>query len=121
MPYVLKRKNTPKVVTGWPVFIPQAADGGRSDEFKTTFDFEILSQAEHDAVVKAGAEKDGNVDSAIMLRVVQGWGGMVDEDKNDVPFDKEALEEAVEQTNVRQAFITEYMRARTGQKASRKN
>lgn len=121
MSYVMKSKNTPKIVTGWPVFISTATDGGGSKDAKMTFDFEIIPQSAHDAAVKAGAEKDGNIDGEIMRRVVKGWGSMTDEEGADVPFSEEALEDAIDQANIRQAFIAEYVLARSGKKASRKN
>lgn len=98
------------------ISVPQ--DGGRVMKYESRVDFEILLQADQDALyARGGTDKD------LLERVVVGWAGgqFEDGDGAPLPYNEQSKAKLFDISYVRQAFIAAYLKAFTGQDAQRKN
>lgn len=123
MTFVLKNPDTPRHVTGWPVVVQTAADGGKVRKDEITVDYEVISQDAVDAIVAEaqGGQVRANADSALLERVVKNVGGLVDESGQPVVFGDGVLAQLLAQTNVRAAMVAAFFDVASGRRAARKN
>lgn len=82
MAFKVLKKGEPKIVRGWPVVIAEPGDGGSVVKHKIKVDYELMQQADIDALVAEG-------DIPLLARAVHGWAHVQDEDGGDLPCNEE--------------------------------
>jgi hypothetical protein len=98
----------------WPVRISIPQDGGKVQNQDFDAKFEIISQAEHDDVLKGGGD--------MLARVWTGAQRLVGEDgKSPVEFSEEIKAELLDVSYFRTGLASAYYEAFYGRKAERKN
>ena len=100
----------------WPVTVTVPKDGGGVTRHTFECEFELLKQSEFDEVYSGGG-----TDRELLLRVTSGWRKYADEEGNDVPFTREALEAEIDTPFVRNALVAAYLQLSQGREAARKN
>lgn len=97
----------------WPVTVKVPQDGGTYARFSFAARFRQLSKEEREEIRGPRAVDD----SAIVRKAVIGWDDqIVDEDRNPVPFSREALDALIDVPYVLQAFARAYTEAMYGLK-----
>ena len=109
------------LIKSWPVLISAPQDGGRVAKFEVTADFVMLPQSEIDDLLEQARESDGNVDNAVIDRVVRGLAGFSDTSGNAIPYGPDLVERIKGIPYVRKAIVTAFFDATHGRKAARKN
>ncbi|MGQ8367139.1 hypothetical protein [Glaciecola sp. 1036] len=99
--------STKKIIT-WPVTIKAPVDGGQTQEFTCSAEFEIIDQDEYNALI--------NDDIAFLCRVVVGFGNdIAEEDGTPIPYNqKNKLRLFKAGGYIRLGFIDAYHRASAG-------
>ena len=107
---------TEKRTIEWPVAISVPQDGGKVKQVMTRVEFELLDQADYEAVSAEG-------DIALMHRAVVGWpsGEFQDAKGGTLAFDSDSLEMLMQIPYVRAGFVTAYLHVMAGREAARKN
>jgi hypothetical protein len=102
-----------RIVKDWPAEIKVAMDKGRSKPFPITLDLKILPTTQYRELAAQG-------DKEVFEAILQGWGGIHDEDGQELPFNDENRGALAELPAFNQAVVRAYMQASSGE-ASRKN
>lgn len=121
MAFVVSNSDEPRVVRDWPVVIPTALDGGKIRKDEITVDYEVISQSEIDDIIKSARDTGGSDAVDLLTRSIKSINGMVDESNAPIPFNDDALAEALNRPNQRSAMLGAFFDVHAGRKAARKN
>ena len=102
-----------RVIKDWPSEIKVAMDKGRSKSFPITLDLKILPASRYRELAARG-------DAEVFAEIVQGWGGIHDENGEPIAFSQKALSDLSDHPGFSQAILRAYLQASSGE-ASRKN
>lgn len=110
---MLKVVRNPKFTA--PVTVHQPGDGGQIEgRFKVQYRALTKSEVEaHDMTTADGA-------SVFLRDVVQGWEGLVDDEKQPFEFNDENFSLLLDLTHFRVALITTYFSSTNGVKAAKR-
>lgn len=99
MAFILKQKATYM----WPITLVIPVDGGRKERHTFDGEFRRLPQSRINEIIKLAramergrADDDALDDKAAAAEVLAGWAGVIDDDGNEVPFSKGALDQLLE-------------------------
>lgn len=108
--------NKPTAIT-WPVSVDVPDDGGKIRKFEFTGTFNLLDDDAKDAIAaesRAAAPAEDGSDEAVnawkavsvdrIMHFLADWKGVVDQDKNPVPFSKDNML-AIARTSVGVSFL----------------
>jgi hypothetical protein len=113
----------------WPVTFPLPADGGETVEGSLELHFTVLDEeqfslfSEKANKIQLGA--DGNVPATIdastdlVLEVAADWRGVLLENGEPAPFNRDNLRELIKQPGVLMALLMGFRDCRTGQGRAR--
>jgi len=112
MAFVLKQDDR----FTWPISFDVPVDGGRHQ--RQTFDGEFvrLSQSRLRELGEAIQTEEAS-DQDIAREVLVGWAGITDDDGEEVPFSKAALERLLDIPMLATAIVTTYFKSLQGAKA----
>jgi len=99
----------------WPVEVVRAVDGGKTETFRFRAQVEKLSAED----IESLKEGDGD-DVAVIRNRIHDWSEVYDGEGNAVPFDTDALDEALDDLDVRDALRSAVMEVSYG-RGARKN
>ena len=108
--------STPKV--WWPVDVVRAVDGGKTETFRFRAQIEKLSAQDLESI-KSGTGED----AGIIRGQIHDWAEVFDGEGNQVPFDDDALDAALDDLDVVDALrnaVMEVSHGRGARKNSRK-
>ena len=107
------RFTTERMVRDWPARIQVSMDGGKTRTHRITLDLKIIDTDDYRQTAAEG-------DVALIEKVVHGWGGIGDEQGNDLEFCDENRNALARHPGFVRGAINAYMNAANGE-ASRKN
>lgn len=112
--FVLKQSDT----YTWPVTVKFPVSGGRHTEEKFDAEFKRITQSKIRDIQQRIAD-DQLTDIDLAKDVLVGWKGVLDENKNEIPFSIEAKDQLLEVALVGSAVAAAFFESFSG--AKRKN
>lgn len=111
MAFVLKQDDR----FTWPISFDVPVDGGRHQ--RQTFDGEFIRLSQSRIRELSAALQDQETgDQDIAREVLVGWSGITDDDGEEVPFSKAALDRLLDIPMLATAIVTTYFKSLQGAK-----
>lgn len=91
----------------WPVTYSMPVDGGKYEKHTFDIEFKRLPQSE----VKKWLETEDKTDSDMARVIVMGWKGILDENKQEIPFSQSELDKLLELPRFAVCITTAYLKS----------
>lgn len=99
----------------WPVKVLLPVDGGRTERQDFDAVFKRLSQTRINEII-AGASEGTLKDADVCREVMIGWAGVVDDQKQEIPFSVSALEGLLDIQRVASSIVGAFIESISGAK-----
>ncbi len=99
----------------WPVVLQVPTDGGKYEKFTFDAQFKRVS-AQRMREIGEAIQKGETTDVAICREVLVGWKGIVDAERQEIPFSEEALEKLLSVGNAAAAIVLTFLESYSGAK-----